>query len=196
MPIKSKAQWKAFAVNHPDLLHKWQKEHPVKFSALPAHVKKRKNESVMLIDALLESAGEPLGFNEALAYLQSPDSIDFRERNHIASVGPASGEDRIWLTFSKNRYGRLPGTDPTGCTPQVSGMSIRYYPTAERYWPDGRIMSQGIIPMFSTDEKEWVEAFEGAYVTEKPRIDRLKKDYLATLVEKPTRPQPYDPFDL
>jgi hypothetical protein len=35
MPVKSKKQWKWLAINHPDLLHKWQKEAPVKFSDLP-----------------------------------------------------------------------------------------------------------------------------------------------------------------
>ena len=42
MPVKSKAQWKYFGVKHPDLLHKWQKEAPRKYSSLPEHVKKKK----------------------------------------------------------------------------------------------------------------------------------------------------------
>lgn len=42
MPITSKAQWKFMAIKHPDLLHKWQKEHPVNFNKLPNIKKKKK----------------------------------------------------------------------------------------------------------------------------------------------------------
>lgn len=37
MPVRSKAQWGFLAVNHPELLRKWQKEAPVKMSELPSH---------------------------------------------------------------------------------------------------------------------------------------------------------------
>jgi hypothetical protein len=39
MPIRSKAQLAFFAIHHPDLLHKWQKEAPVNLAKLPQHVK-------------------------------------------------------------------------------------------------------------------------------------------------------------
>ena len=35
MPVKSKKQWRWMAINNPDMLKSWQKEHPVKFSQLP-----------------------------------------------------------------------------------------------------------------------------------------------------------------
>ena len=41
MPLKSKRQWKFFAINHPELLHKWQKESPVQYRRLPEKARKR-----------------------------------------------------------------------------------------------------------------------------------------------------------
>lgn len=42
MPVKSKKQWKFLAVNHPEVLHSWQKETPKSFSRLPIKAKKAK----------------------------------------------------------------------------------------------------------------------------------------------------------
>lgn len=36
--IKSKAEWKFLAVNHPEALHKMQQDKPVVYSQLPEHV--------------------------------------------------------------------------------------------------------------------------------------------------------------
>lgn len=37
MPVKSRSQWGFLAINHPELLKKWQKESPVTMSELPSH---------------------------------------------------------------------------------------------------------------------------------------------------------------
>ena len=39
MPIRSKAQWGMMAVKHPELLHRWQEEAPVRYAGLPEHAK-------------------------------------------------------------------------------------------------------------------------------------------------------------
>jgi hypothetical protein len=49
MPIKSKKQWKYFAMHHPELLHKWQKEAPVDYKKLP-----EKKESYVLVEENVE----------------------------------------------------------------------------------------------------------------------------------------------
>ena len=46
MPIKSKAQWKYLAVKHPNLLHRFQKESPVRYKSLPEHNPKSKSRAL------------------------------------------------------------------------------------------------------------------------------------------------------
>lgn len=42
MPIKSKAQWRYLAAQHPGLLHEFAHETKTPFSKLPAHVGNKK----------------------------------------------------------------------------------------------------------------------------------------------------------
>jgi len=41
MPVRSKKQFKWMAINEPEMLKRWQKEHPVDFRKLPKRVKKK-----------------------------------------------------------------------------------------------------------------------------------------------------------